>query len=488
LPFIEKEALGRNIMRTYEEYLEKLKSMKSNLHFRGELIRRDGPQLEQGRNNIRLTFDLAEDQKNAEVFTAFSPIIRSKINRFCHVHNCNEDLLNKQQMTRVACNYCSSCVQRCMGVDAFNALSIATYEIDQAKGTEYYQRFKEYAEYFQKGDLVGCCAQTDVKGDRMLRPHEQADKDQYVRVVGKTKDGIIVRGAKINNSSAALADEIIVVPTRALGKEDADWAVAFAVPADWDRVHQIVSIAGMRRRNHFPAPVANFGGNHSLTVFDDAFIPWERVFMCGEWEFGGKLAQLFALFHRHSYTGCKAAVGDMMIGFAALVAEYNGIARSQHVRSRLAELISVTELVYASGIAASVKAKPAGPGTYVPDIVYCNVGRKHAGTHIYREYEILCELAGGLAASIPVEEDFVSPDTGKFVSKYLRRKEGITPEQMYRCFSAVADIICSEYGSGVRLIAGVHGGGSPIMEDITMLANYDLNAKKEIAKYLAGIK
>jgi len=379
-------------MRTFEEYKEKLLSMKPNIYMGGKQINRDDPWLTAPMNNIRLTFDLAHDPELKHLTTATSHLSGETINRFCHIHRSQDDLLKKQEMTRVACNRTPACIQRCMGIDMLNALSVVTHEVDQEKGTDYYPRFVEYLKWFQKNDLVGCGAQTDVKGDRSLRPHQQKDPDLYLRIVEKKKGGIVVRGAKAHNSIAAYADEIIVTPTRVLTKEESDWAVCFAVPGDHPNVYQVVVASAPRQRKKQKARIAEYGSCHSLTIFDDAFIPWERVFMCGEWEFGGRAALLFALYHRHSYTGCKPAYTDLIMGLTALVAEYNGVAQSQHIRHKIADLISVAELVYGAGIASAVKSRPSSSGTYIPDVVFCNVGRRHAGENIYEEYKILCDV------------------------------------------------------------------------------------------------
>ncbi|MBA7482864.1 4-hydroxybutyryl-CoA dehydratase/vinylacetyl-CoA-Delta-isomerase [subsurface metagenome] len=473
-------------MRTFEEYLEGLRAMKSNIRMHGEIIQRDDPRLLPPMNNIKLTFDLAQEPELQHLMTATSHLSGEIINRFCHIHRNQDDLLKKQEMTRVACQRTPACIQRCMGIDMLNALSVVTHEIDEAKGTEYYPRFLEYLKYFQKNDLVGCAAQTDVKGDRSLRPHQQPDPDMYLRIVEKKKEGIIVRGAKAHNSIAAYADEIIVTPTRALTKEESDWSVAFAVPGDHPKVHQIVIAGAPKARKHLKAPYADYGSCHSVTIFDDALIPWDRVFMCGEWEFGGRMALMFALYHRHSYTGCKPAATDLFIGTTALVAEYQGVANAQHIRHKIADLISVAELVYGVGIAAGVKSKPSSSGTYIPDVVFCNVGRRHAGLNFYHEIETLCDVAGGLAGTLPYEEDFFDPMTGPLLNKYIKRKEGVSAEDVHRCFNQAQEMV-QGYGSH-RAVAGLHGGGSPIMEVIAILANYDLDSKKKIAKYLAGIE
>lgn len=474
-------------MVTSKEYRERILKLKPNVYVDGEVVPRDDPRLIGEMNVLSLTYDLAFDPQYEALLTATSHLTGKKINRFCHIHQTAEDLLAKQKITRLLCQKTWGCILRCMGCDAINALSVVTYEMDKALGTEYYPRFLKYLQYFQDNDLCAAAAQTDVKGDRSKRPHQQVDPDLYVRVVERKSDGIIVRGAKHCITMAAHADEIIVLPTRTLREEDKDWAVSFAIPADWERVYLITRPASPRPRRQLKAPIAEVGSTDSVVIFDDTFIPWERVFMCGEWQFGGRLALLFALYHRHSYTGCKPAVSDIMLGAAALAAEYNGVEREDHIRHKLAEIIGVAELVYAAGIAGAVMGQKSPSGTFIPDVIYCNVGRRYAGENIYREAEILADIAGGIAATLPPEGDFFNPKTKPFLEKYIMRNPLISPENQHRCFRLIGDLIASGFG-GVWQIGGLHGGGSPIMETIAILANYDLEAKKSIVKRLAGIK
>ena len=473
-------------MRTSQEYRERLFSMKRNVYMDGELVGRDDPRIAPAINVISLTYDLARDPNYDGVMTATSHLSGQRINRFCHIHQSVEDLLDKQKMTRLYCQKTGGCIQRCMGIDAMNALSVITYDTDKAMGTEYHQRFLRYLAYFQENDICANCAQTDVKGDRRKRPHEQVDPDLYLRVVEKREDGIIVRGAKAHNTVAPYCDEIIVTPTRFLTEEEGDWAVSFAIPADTDGVYLSCRPSMARPRKKLHAPITTYGDVESFTIFDDVFVPWERVFLCGEREFGGRLALMFALFHRHSYTGCKPATSDVMMGMAALVAEYNGIEEVQHARHKLVDLIAVAELVYAAGVAAAVTAQQSPAGTYIPDPVYCNVGRRHAGLNIYHEYEIVADLAGGLPATLPMEGDFYHEKLGPLLDKYMMRNPRISAADQHRCFRALSDAICSGL-AGLLQIAGLHGGGSPVMENIATLGFYDLETRKNIAKHLAGI-
>ena len=224
----------------------------------------------------------------------------------------------------------------------------------------------------------------------------------------------------------------------------------------------------------------------SMTVFDNVFVPNERIFLNGETDFAGPMALTFALYHRHSYTGCKPGIGDMIIGTAALMADYNNIRKQSHVKEKLVDLISVAELVFAAGIAGAYKSTRAASGTQLPDVTYANVGRRHAGHNIYHEYNILCDIAGGLAATIPGPSEYNNPEIGHFVKKYITRKEGVPAEDIYKAYELCSDILTGELFQ-VLLVAGVHGGGSPIMEDIAIMGTYNIKEKMAYARHLAGI-
>ncbi len=474
-------------MKTGEEYLKKIYDMKPNVIINGESVKRDDPRLQGTAKTMALTMDKLNDPELKDLLVVESAE-HGTINRYTHIHQSVDDLLKKQELTRKICRISGGCIFRCMGIDAMNALSIITHRAEAMTGQPYNQRFLESLKYWQENDIVGCCAQTDVKGDRALRPHEQADPDLYLRVIEHRDDGIVVRGAKNHITAAAVAEEIIVTPTRMLTAEEDEYAVAFAIPGDWDGV-KLVTRASSHKRENYSCPAGEMGDVENFIIFDDVFIPNERVFLGGgkgEHAFGGWTALLFALFHRHSYTGCKPASSEIILGFSALVSEYSGIEDKKHVQSKLADLISVSELVYAAGIAAAYNATKDDSGTMIPDPVFCNVGRKHAGKNYYHELEILADLAGGLPATLPHEADFYDETIGPFLQKYIKRKEGVPSEDIYKLYRTLSDMLCSSIG-GVSAVAGLHGGGSPQMEDVAILKGYDIELRKKIAKYLSGI-
>jgi len=476
-------------MISSSEYRKRLSKMRRNIYNNGKLIDRDYKYLQGAINVLAKTYDMITDpefKQYEDLLTATSHLTGEKINRFNHVHRSMQDLLAKQRMTRLTSHQVGGCIARCMGIDSTNALSVITYMTDQKYGTEYHKRFERWLRDFQTNDRTSCCAQTDVKGNRPWRPHEQKDLDLYVRVVEKKSDGIVVRGAKVHNSFAPAVEQINVIPTRALTKEEGDWAVAFAIPADAEGVKQIVSIAMPDVPKGFDGP-GPWGGADSMTIFDNVFVPWDNVFLCGEPDMGGYLALMFALYHRHSYTGCKPAMTDVLTGATALMAEVNGIEKEHHVKEKLAELICTSELCYGTGIAAAINATQSPSGTWVPDITYCNVSRRHAGLNIYHEYDILADIAGGMPATLPRPGDWVNEETRPFIEKYMARNPNVNVQDILKAFAWVQGISCSEL-AGVMQYAGVHGGGSPRMEQIAIMGAYNMENTKNIAKRLAGIK
>jgi len=475
-------------MKTSQEYLDSLAAMKHNVWMNGRKIERpwEHPQIVPGINIVRLTYDWPQQEENRDLFTATSHLSGKTINRFNHIHQSPEDLQKKVEMTRLYCRE-TGCIQRCMGVDALNALSVICHYADNLFGTAYYPRLMEFARTFQGEDLVGNAAMTDVKGDRRLRPHQQADPDLYLRVVEQRKDGIVVRGAKAHNTLAPYAHELIVLPTRDMTEDDADYAMAFAIQADAPGITMVCRGAAPTSPGQMASPLSRrYASVESLTIFDDVFVPWERVFLCGEWQLAGYLAETFATYHRHSYCGCKPAMSDLLLGAAALAAEYNGIEKASHVRAKLTEFMTTAELVHACGLAAALKGQVMSSGTYMPDLVYANVGKYYAGTTLHHEIELLQDIAGGLVVTMPSEEDYCSPELGPALRKYLAGPASVAVDDRVRCFRLVEDVSASRF-AGLLMVAGVHGGGSPEAERLAIYRSYELDARKALAKRVAGI-
>jgi 4-hydroxyphenylacetate 3-monooxygenase/4-hydroxybutyryl-CoA dehydratase/vinylacetyl-CoA-Delta-isomerase len=461
--------------------------MKPNVRMGGETVRRDDPRIMPGINVMRITYDAAADPELKDLFTTTCPETGKPISRFCALCRSTDDLLKKQQMIRAGARLSGFCIQRCMGTDTVNALSVTTKDIDDAHGTEYHERFRAFLKGYQEKDQIAAAVMTDAKGDRSKRPHEQVDPDLHVRIVSQNKDGIIVRGAKADITMASYCDELVVFPTRMLTREEKQWAVTFAIPADADNVHIINRATAPRQRRRLKAPLNTYGSSDAMVVFDDAFIPWDRVFMCGEHQFAGTMAMTFSQCHRHSYCGCKPAVDDIIMGLIALAAEYYGVEGKAHIKEKLCHLAATAELIYAAGIAGAVNATRSASGTCVPDAIYSNVGRRLAGESTYEAWGMMADVAGGFPVTMPFEEDYFDPQTGPWLEKYTKRNPNVAVEKIHRLQRTISDYLASSW-AGVWQVAAVHGGGSPAMENVAITANYDFEARKRIVKRLAGIE
>lgn len=475
------------MLRTKEQYHKDLFAMRHNIYIGGEAVGRNDPRLRPGINVLDVTFDLAQNPEWKGLATAISPVTGKEVNRWAHLPQSPYDLIQKQKLIRLAARRVGGCIQRCMGHDAINALAICTKEIDVANGSNYHQRFFDYLKMYHDKDLVGCCAQTDSKGDRMKRPSEQGDPDAYLRIVEEREDGIVVSGFKMSITQAPYADEIIALPTRALTESDRDYAVAFAIPGDAEGLSLITRPVWLRNSDKpEAAPFCKYGVSDSIVFFDRVFVPKERIFMCGEWQFGRRMALLFADSHRHSYSGCKPGVSDILCGVTALAADANNISKASHVKEKLSEFAGAAELAFAAGVAAAVYGEKTTSGVFFPNEIYSNVGRRLTGEMIYHEFNILTEIAGGIAVTMPFDEDFEQGDCAEALKRFIVRNPNLSSEDSLKIWQLVENIGASGMASWYK-IAGVHGGGSPIMETIALNLGYDFEDRRQLARYLAGI-
>jgi aromatic ring hydroxylase len=475
------------MLRTKEQYHENLAKMRHNIYIGGEKVGREDPRIRPGVRVYDLVFDLAQQSEWRELATAKSNLTGDVVNRFCHLPQNPYDLMLKQRLIHLGSRRAGGCIQRCMGQDGVTALAVCTKEIDEAKGTDYHSRFLEFMRSYQKNDVAGCCAQTDSKGDRLKRPSEQQNPDHYLHVVERRKDGIVVRGYKMSITTVAYAEEMVVVPTRALTEEDRDYAVAFAISPDTEGVKIITRPVWLRDHDAEDAsPFCRNGVSDSVILFDNVFIPNERVFMCGEWEFGRRMALLFANSHRHSYCGCKPAVSDILCGASILAAEANNISRASHVKEKLTEFASASALAYSAGVAAALFGTKTSSGVFFPNEIFANVGRRLTGELIYHEYNILTEIAGGISVTMPFHEDFKKGENVDELKKFIIRNDKLSPDESIKIWKFVEDLGASSMAAWYK-IAGVHGGGSPIMETISLSMDYDFEDKRNLARFLAGI-
>lgn len=437
-----------------------------------------------------MTYELAQQPACADLMLATSNLTGQKVNRFTHLHRDVADLVAKVKMLRLLGQLTGCCFQRCVGMDALNALDSVTYEMDRVLGTEYHTRFRQYVQYVQERDLVVDGAMTDPKGNRRLRPSQQADPDLFVHMVDKRPDGVVLRGAKLHQTGALNSHEIIVMPTQTLTEDDQDYAVACAIPADAPGILMILGrqASDTRRLEGGQLDVGNreFGGHEAVVILDDVFVPWERVFMAGECAFSGLLVERFAGYHRQSYGGCKAGVGDVLIGAAQLLARYQGTDGASHIKEKIVEMVHLNETMYACGIACSAEGDATASGTFLIDPMLANACKLNVTRFPYEIARLAQDIAGGLLATLPSEQDLTNPEIGPHLMKYLRGVDQYTTEERCRMLRLVENLTLGP-GAAAYLTESMHGAGSPQAQRIMLSRLADLEEKMRLARRLAGI-
>ena len=450
----------------------------------------DNPVIRPSMNAVAMTYEMAHRPEYEDLMTATSHITGETINRFTHIHQNAGDLVKKSKMGRLLGRMTGCCFQRCVGMDALNALSIVTFDMDQKLGTEYNRRFLSYLETVQRGDLTCDGAMTDPKGDRSLPPHRQPDPDLFLHMVEKRDDGIVVRGAKAHQTGAVNSHEIIVMPTITMREEDRDWAVSFALPSDAPGITYIMGRQSCDTRKledgRLDQGNQRFGGHEALVVFDDVFVPWERVFMCGETEFSGALVEKFAAYHRQSYA-CKVGVGDVLIGATQTAAEFNGVDRASHIRDKIIEMNQLNETLYCGCIACAAEGVREPSGTYCVQTLLANVHKQNVTRFPYEIARLAQDIAGGLMVTLPSEADLRSEAVGKWVEKYFAARPEVATEDRMRILRLIENLTLGTAAVGY-LTESMHGAGSPQAQRIMIARQANMNEKQRAARALCGIK
>ena len=480
-------------LMTGEQYVESIRALKTRIYMFGKKIDNaaDDPILRPSLNSVKMTYDLAQDPEYQDLMTATSHLTGERINRFCHIHQSPDDLVKKVQMQRLLGQKTAACFQRCVGLDAFNAVYATAYEVDKAHGTHYFENFEKFLRYVQEEDLVVDGAMTDPKGDRSLAPHAQADADMFLRVVERRPDGVVVRGAKAHQTGASNSHEILVMPTQAMKPEDKDYAVAFSVPIDAEGVFMIVGRQSCDTRKTEPGTMDRgnpcFGGMEALVIFDDVFVPNDRIFLNGETEFATVLVERFASYHRQSYGGCKVGVGDVLIGAAATAADYNGVPKASHIKDKLIEMTHLNETLYCCGVACSAAGHMTEAGNCMVDTLLANVCKQNVTRYPYEIARLAEDLAGGLMVTCPSEADLKDPELGPYVEKYLKGRADVPTEDRLRILRLIENLTLGSAAVGYRT-ESLHGAGSPQAQRIMISRQSDLEGKKKMARAIAGLE
>jgi 4-hydroxybutyryl-CoA dehydratase/vinylacetyl-CoA-Delta-isomerase len=462
-------------LKTAQEYKESLRDGRV-VYYKGEKVEdvTRHPELSVCVDTMALDYELAEQPENRELAVVYDEELGEEISRYYHLPQNGEDLLKQFDLivasTRLGDGFIP--LAHDIGADALNAISITARMIGNQ---DYIDRIENYRTHLKKHDLAVVTGMTDVKGDRMLRPSDpgQANEDFYVRVVDRKPEGIVVRGAKVHISGAPYSNELFVIPSRAMTEADKDYAVAFAIPVDTKGLKQIgrpfkAHISPLEFPNSRPIRVHT----DSLIIFDDVLVPWERVFLCGEWKSAASLVYNFALLHRRTGCAYRIPMSEQFLGVAQAIAEYNGVADAPQVKEKITELVMYLEVLRSLSRAACLDYVDHS-GIAVPNPVSTNIAKFHFADEYHKVVKIVQDLAGGLLVTAPTYKDFQLPELQPDIQKYLEAKAGIPTETRLRMF----DLIRRLTGADRETIA-LHGEGSLQAQRMTILAE----ARRTIAE------
>lgn len=477
-------------IRTGKEYIDSLRGRKLKIFLFGEEIKDpvEHPIIRPSINAVAETYDLAVREE--ELASAQSSISGKRVNRFLHIVESAQDLVFQNKMQRKMGQNTGTCFQRCVGMDAINSLHSVTYEIDEKHGTKYHKRLLDFIKMMQNENFVIGGAMTDPKGDRSKGPTEQVDPDMFVHVVKRDDKGVYVTGAKAHQTGCINSHWIIIMPTLRLTENDKDYALVGAFQADAPGITYIYGRQSCDTRSMEEGDIdsgnAQYAGQEAMIILDNVFIPWDKIFMDGEYEFASMLIERFTCYHRRSYV-CKTGLGDVLIGAASTISDYNGIPNVSHIKDKLVEMTHLNESIFAAGIASSYQAHKLKSGVYLNDDMLAQVCKHNVTRFPYEIGRLAQDIAGGLVVTMPSEKDFRHPEAGPLLKKYLVGRKGVDVENRIRILRLIENMTMGRNAVGY-LTESMHGAGSPQAQRIQIARQMQLGYKRQLAKNLAGVK
>mgnify|MGYP006284847455 FL=1 len=477
-------------IQTTSQYMDSLKKLSPVIYYKGVRVGdvTTHPATAPHVRAAAMTYALANIEDYENLATATSHLTGNTISRFTHIHQNVEDLIKKVKLLRVLGQKTATCFQRCVGFDGINAVYSVAYEIDKKHGTGYFERFKNWLIRIQDENLMVVGAMTDPKGDRSKKPSEQTDLDQYLRISERRSDGIVIRGAKLHMTGAVNSHEILIMPTTAMDEASRDYSVVCALPVDAPGVTMIYGRQANDSRRDLKESIdvgnPSFGsvGGEATIVFDDVFVPWESVFMDGEYDFTGDLVYRFAAHHRANYGACKTGLMDVLTGAVSYLSQIQGAAKGSHVRDKITEMIHLSETLYSSSIACSAEGRPTDSGAFMVDTMLANVCKHNVTRFHFEVARLAVDLAGGFIATLPSEHDLHSEDVGHLVEKYFTGVSGVPVQDRIK----IGRLIEAMTG-GTAMVESMHGAGSPQAQRVMILREGKLEEKINLARALIGL-
>lgn len=351
---------------------------------------------------------------------------------------------------------------------------------------QYAENIERMYRYCRDNDLRAAEVITDPKGDRKRRAHEQDDPDLYLRIVSRNKEGIVVRGAKLHITAASLVHELVVMPTKGMRQDETDYAVSFSIPVNTRGVKIINRSFAPAELNAFDYPASS---HHSMpegfVVFDDVFVPWDRVFLAGEVQLAGRLAQSLGLWERTGGVVEAARISELFVGLAQLVTEMQGKDGDPVAQNSIAELITYAEMIRMGLEYACANYEQTPSGMVFPNTLAINAAKYYYAANFHQTVRYLHDLGGGLVLTLPLEADLRNEESGKYIRKYLHTKPGVDVETRMRVYNMIRDLTADAYGGWQFVVALQAGGGLPAQR-VMMNRTYDMKRAKTRALAAAG--
>lgn len=481
-------------LMTPEQFEESLKSLKPRIFMNGKKV----DNILENRNTRtvveanKASYEWALDPRYKDIMTCYSPLIDDVVNRYTYVSASREDLVKKAEAGTFTAEMLGTCIYRCVGYDAFHSLASTCWEMDRDLGTEYYPRFIEYLKMVQRKDLSVAGALTEPRGKRSQMTLDWADPFLSLKVVDKNADGIFVRGAKINISGAFASHEMVVLPQAAHYQGEEDYAIAFAVPTDAKGITYVCQYSPYSAERDAAEDLEELGNPRfgqretSMVIFDNVFVPWDRVFHCGEYKYSVKFVSRFAKTHRMTCGGtCKVGFMNQVIGACKLIQEYKGLEKVAHINDQLTEMVVLRETGRACGLAAANKGaeEPVGSGVFLPDEMMGNVAKLNVCNSFWRVMALAGDIGGGLIVTMPSLKELKNPEVKDYVKEFYSFGSDEPTENILKVHKLLQNWTAGQHG-----VATWHGAG-PVMAQKIMLqrvVNYD--HEKNLVKQTLNLK
>lgn len=475
-------------LRDKKQYVQSLRDGRE-VYIHGERVRdvTENPSIRKAIDHAAIDFELDKRPELRDRLVTTSPTTGNEIRRYFELPRSTEDLLKRRELIEITVRHGNAVplFMKEIGTDALNALNMMTFIMDKKNGTKYFERVEKYREHLQENDLSMAGAVTDVKGDRGLRPSQQEMPYFYLKVVERRHGGFVVRGAKLHTTSAPISNELMILPTRAMMQDESDYSISFGIPVNTKGV-KIISRPERSDLNWFDYPMSSGHVTlESMVIFDDVFVPEERIFMDGEWEFAGPLTNCFATWHRFTGLSYKPPFADVLIGAAQLIADYNGVGSASHIRDKITNLIAYTETIRTFGKVVAHECVITENGVAYPNPVLCNIGKFFFADNYHMCIKDLQEIAGGLVVTGPTEADYKNPATGGYIERYLGGKKGVKAVDRIKVMKLIRDLSATEF-AGEWMVGTLHGEGSLQAQKLSIYRDYDIrkcvNYVKELLK------